>query len=168
MFDNVDNLALAFFTSLVACSILSDSYIVANNFLKNNYIKKRLSYIKKIYKVINAVVRNNYKKDDNGNIVLDEVKVETEDVELVPEEIETNIASTNPFDQDGEKDQPVVLQQINKIDNNNTVNHTEPLKESIPEVDLSHAKPDKSKKKNKTVIKEIILKSQVKKNDCLN
>jgi hypothetical protein len=156
MFDNVDNLALAFFTSLVACSILSDSYIVANNFFKNNYIKKRLSYVKKIYKVINAVVRNNYKKDNDGNIMLDEVKIEPEDVELVPEEADTTRVSTNPFDQECEKDlQPTHLQQINEIDNI-------PVNDHKPDVEQSQVKSEKSKKKNKTV-KEIILKKPSKK-----
>ena len=174
MFDNVDNLALAFFTSLVACSILSDSYIVANNFLKNNYIKKRLSYIKKIYKVINAVVRNNYKKDNNGNIVFDEVKIDSEEVELIPEE-DTNKPSTNPFDQESEKDfnlnssSNLNLQHMNDINNNDNnnnntpLNHNEPKLESISEVDSFQVKSEKSKKKNKTVIKEIILKKPSKK-----
>lgn len=189
MFDNVDNLALAFFTSLVACSILSDSYIVANNFLKNNYIKKRLSYIKKIYKVINAVVRNNYKKDNNGNIVFDEVKIDSEEVELIPEE-EENKVSTNPFDQEIQKETKIDSENINSTKNitnsmplntsNNTTNNTSNISlnknninvndnhlkgESITSVesDSSVLKSDKSKKKNKTVIKEIILKKPSKK-----
>lgn len=185
MFDNVDNLALAFFTSLVACSILSDSYIVANNFLKNNYIKKRLSYIKKIYKVINAVVRNNYKKDNNGNIIFDEVKIDSEEVELIPEE-EENKVSTNPFDQEIQKETKTDSENINSTKNitnsmplntSNTTSNTSLNKNNINvndnhlkgesitsvESDSSVLKSDKSKKKNKTVIKEIILKKPSKK-----
>ena len=50
--DNIDKIALAFFSSLLICSILNDSYSIINNFLKNNYVKNKIDYLKKIYKII--------------------------------------------------------------------------------------------------------------------
>ena len=39
--DSIDNLAFAFFSTLTFCSILSDSYIILNNFLNKNHVKKK-------------------------------------------------------------------------------------------------------------------------------
>jgi len=50
--DNIDNLAFSFFSLLTFCSLLSDSYIIINSFLKNNYVKKKINNIKNISKVI--------------------------------------------------------------------------------------------------------------------
>ena len=69
--DNIDKIALAFFSSLIVCSILNDSYSIINSILKNNYVKKRIDYCKKIYKVIISLSLCNYKKDNDGNIIID-------------------------------------------------------------------------------------------------
>ena len=69
--DNIDKIAFAFFSSLVVCSILNDSYSIINSILKNNYVKKKIDYCKKIYKVIINLSLCNYKKDNYGNIIID-------------------------------------------------------------------------------------------------
>ena len=80
----MDNLAQSFFVGLIFCSLLSDSYIIYNDILKNNYIKKKVNYVKKIYDVVVGISCNNYKNDNNGNIIIDF----------------ENIKSTNPFEED--------------------------------------------------------------------
>ena len=100
--DNIDKIAFAFFSSLVICSILNDSYLIVNNFFKNSYIKKKISYLTKIYKVIVGLSTNNYKNDDNGNIILeiDEIK------------------STNPFDYTSDiNDLELLKKEINTLNN---------------------------------------------------
>ena len=61
--DNIDNIAFAFFSSLVLCSILNDSYIIIYNFLDNSSVKKKINYLKKVFKVIINLSINNYKND---------------------------------------------------------------------------------------------------------
>ena len=39
--ENIDKLAQSFFLVLIFCSLLSDSYIMFENFIKNDYIKKK-------------------------------------------------------------------------------------------------------------------------------
>ena len=39
--ENIDKLAQSFFLVLIFCSLLSDSYIIFENFIKNDYVKKK-------------------------------------------------------------------------------------------------------------------------------
>jgi hypothetical protein len=70
MSDTINNLAFSFFSGLVICSLLSDSYIILNNFLKNNYIKKKIDYYKNIYRIIVGLSLNSFKNDQDGNIII--------------------------------------------------------------------------------------------------
>jgi len=97
MNDNINNLAFSFFSGLVICSIVSDSYIIFNNFLKNNYIKKKLNYCKKIYKIIIGLSFNSFKNDDNGNIIIEDYQKKI----------------TNPFDDEYED----YIEEYEDIDN---------------------------------------------------
>ena len=101
--DNIDKIAFAFFSSLVICSILNDSYLIINDFFKNSYIKKKISYLSKIYKIIIGLSMNNYKKDDDGNIILDT----------------DEIKSTNPFDYNSDdlNDIELLKKEINELNN---------------------------------------------------
>jgi len=102
MSENINNLAFSFFSGLVICSILSDSYIILNNFLKNNYIKKKINYFKNIYKIIIGLTLNSFKNDDNGNIIIEE----------------SENKSTNPFDEDYDDSLDNLLEKINELDTN--------------------------------------------------
>jgi hypothetical protein len=84
--DNIDNLAQTFFVTLVFTSLLSDSYIVCSDFMKNDFIKKKLNYAKKIFNIVTGLSFNKYKNDEDGNIIID------------------NKVSTNPFDIDMTED----------------------------------------------------------------
>jgi hypothetical protein len=83
---DIDKLAQGFFISLVVCSLISDSYITIEKFLKNNYVKKKLNFLNKIYKVVIGITSNNYKNDEEGNIIIDNKK------------LINNKKSKNPFD----------------------------------------------------------------------
>ena len=111
MSENINNLAFSFFSGLVICSILSDSYIILNNFLKNNYIKKKINYFKNIYKIIIGLTLNSFKNDDNGNIIIEE----------------SENKSTNPFDEDYDDSLDNLLEKINELDTN-IINNEEILK----------------------------------------
>jgi hypothetical protein len=86
--ENIDKLAQSFFIVLVFCSVASDSYIFVENLLKNNYVKKKVNYFKKIYKVIRGLTFNNYINDEEGNIVIDENIIENNENNKVAQEIE--------------------------------------------------------------------------------
>ena len=116
--DNIDNIAFAFFSSLVICSILNDSYSVLNNFYKSNYIKKKISYFKKISNVLINLTCNNYKNDKDGNIIIDitknnkEIKVKTiveEPVNVTVEE-PVNVIVEEPVKVDVEEPINVIVE----------------------------------------------------------
>jgi hypothetical protein len=102
MSENINNLAFSFFSGLVICSILSDSYIILNNFLKNNYIKKKINYFKNIYRIIIGLSLNSFKNDDNGDIIIQE----------------SENKSTNPFDEDYDDSLDNLLKKIDELDSN--------------------------------------------------
>jgi len=133
--DNIDKIAFAFFSSLVACSILNDSYLVISNFIKNSYVKKKISYLKKIYKIFINLSFNNYKKDKNGNIIIDDKNIEKISDKLDKNNL-INKISTNPFDDmededfekkeiiDNKTEDPIPINTTeNKIELDNEENH---------------------------------------------
>lgn len=133
--DNIDKIAFAFFSSLVACSILNDSYLVISNFIKNSYVKKKISYLKKIYKIFINLSFNNYKKDKNGNIIIDDKNIEKISDKLDKNNL-INKISSNPFDDmededfekkeiiDNKTEDPIPINTTeNKIELDNEENH---------------------------------------------
>ena len=94
--ESIDRLAQGFFISLIFCSLMSDSYITINNFIKNDYIKKKINYFNKIYKVIVCLTFNNYKDDNEGNIIIEE-NSKSNIVDLDNDSNEYNNKSKNPF-----------------------------------------------------------------------
>ena len=108
--ENIDNIAQSFFLVLIFCSLVSDFYIAFDNFLNNNYIKKKISYCKKVYKVIVGLTFNNYIKDKEGNIIINEKPVEVKPI----------IKSYNPFDDDD--DISLILKNIKEIQEDNEIN----------------------------------------------
>ena len=77
--DTIDSIAQSIFVTLIFCSLVSDSYIMFDNFLKNNYIKKKIHYCNKIYQIIIGLSFNNYKKDKKGNIIISNEEKVTEE-----------------------------------------------------------------------------------------
>lgn len=77
--DTIDSIAQSIFVTLIFCSVVSDSYIMFDNFLKNNYIKKKINYCNKIYQIIIGLSFNNYKKDKKGNIIISNEEKVTDD-----------------------------------------------------------------------------------------
>ena len=49
--EDIDRLAQSFFIVLISCSLMNDSYILINDFFKNNYVKKKINYIKNIFDI---------------------------------------------------------------------------------------------------------------------
>ena len=103
---NIDNIAQSFFIVLIFCSLVSDSYLLFDNFIKNDYIKKKVNYCKKIYKITVDLFLNNYEKDDEGNIIINKKNIKTikskEKNIKKSKNIKDNIElkSKNPFDEE--------------------------------------------------------------------
>jgi len=72
--NDIDNLAQSFFIVLIVCSLMNDSYVVVNNLLNNTYIKKKVNYSNKIYKIAKNMIFNNYEKDKEGNIIINDIE----------------------------------------------------------------------------------------------
>jgi len=145
--DNIDNVAQSFFIVLIFCSVMSDSYILFDNFLKNNYIKKKINYSKKIYKIAHSIFFNNYKKDNKGNIIIGKEK-----------EKENN---KNPFDEDIQEE-PIQEEPIQEEPIQEEPNQKEPIQEEHvceehvceePKLNESIKKPIEKVKKIKNIKK---------------
>ena len=78
--EDIDRLAQSFFIVLISCSLMNDSYILINDFFKNNYVKKKINYIKNICDISYNLAFNNYKNDNEGNIIIDKTNIVTEDL----------------------------------------------------------------------------------------
>ena len=135
--ENIDKIAQSFFILLVFCSLLSDSYIMFNNFLQNNFIRKNINYYKNIYKIIVGVSFNKYKNDENGNIIIENnynVKDEGEDVIDSTDDNEDEIIDN--FDEEIQKDLNKILKKTsysNPFDEESAIinTKTEVLDETI-------------------------------------
>lgn len=130
--DNIDNLAFAFFASLAICSILNDSYTIFNNFLKNNYVKKKLNYCKKIKTVIFGLLFNQYENDKEGNIIIDE-KI-----------------STNPFDEGNNIGENVEIDEDGEVSELSIVNENI----EVSEGNIEDSNEDENEKNNIIILKE--------------
>jgi hypothetical protein len=126
--ENIDKLAQSFFILLVFCSLLSDSYIMFNNFLQNNFIKKNINYYKNIYKIIVGVSFNKYKNDEDGNIIIENnynVKDEGDDAIDSIDDNEDEIIDN--FDEEIQKDLNKILKKTsysNPFDEESTIINT--------------------------------------------
>ena len=149
--DNIDNLAFAFFASLAICSILNDSYTIFNNFLKNNYVKKKLNYCKKIKTVIFGLLFNQYENDKEGNIIIDE-KISTN-----PFDEGNNIGENVEIDEDGEDGEDGEDDEINENVENNEVSILNKNVE-VSEVSIENDNEDdnENEKNNIIILKEEI------------
>jgi hypothetical protein len=110
--NDIDNLAQSFFIVLIVCSLMNDSYVVVNNLFNNTYIKKKVNYSNKIYKIAKNMIFNNYEKDEKGNIIINDIEEK-----LKKNNIEINKSSNNPFDSDNES---IDEENIEKVININT------------------------------------------------
>lgn len=144
--DNIDNLAFAFFASLAICSILNDSYTIFNNFLKNNYVKKKLNYCKKIKTVIFGLLFNQYENDKEGNIIIDKI------ISTNPFDEGNNIGENIEIDEDGEDDED---DEINENVENNEVSILNKNVE-VSEVSIENDNEDEyeNEKNNIIILKE--------------
>ena len=118
--DNIDKIAFIFFSALTFCALMNDSYSLIHNFFKNDYVKKRMNNMNKIKKVFFGLLFNNYKDDEEGNIIIEE------------EDLVKNTNLKNPFDDDDndEDDYDIVDDEdiVNMYVNENKVNTVEELK----------------------------------------
>jgi len=143
--ESIDRLAQGFFISLVFCSLMSDSYITIHNFIKNDYIKKKINYLNKIYKVVVCLTFNNYKDDNEGNIIIEE-NSKNNIVDSDNESIECNNKSKNPFidyDSDDEKEDHIEKIELIKEENEVYIEKTEPIKEKEEEIYIEKTEPIK-------------------------
>ena len=164
--ESIDRLAQSFFMVLVFCSFVSDSYIVFENFLKNNYVQKKLNYYKKLYKVVCGLSFNNYKNDDDGNIIIDDVHVLkdidelSETSSILEENIDANIQNTEKV---VNNEEPLPLSSLKE----KVVDNEEPLPlSSLKEKVLikEDFEQDEYNKKNiKTIKTKKIIKKNIKK-----
>ena len=140
----MDNLAQSFFVGLIFCSLLSDSYIIYNDILKNDYIKKKINYAKKMCDVVVGISCNNYKNDNNGNIIIN-----AEDVGDIKSK------STNPFEEDCDED--IVFNNVF----DNTVKEEVIKEEVIKEAVIKEAVIKEEVIKEEPVIKKEPIKPEV-------
>ena len=101
MTDTIDKLAQSFFLALILCSLMNDSYIIIINFTNNTYIKKKVGYIKNIINIAYNLSFNNFKKDTDGNII-----IETDNYEVL-----SDLGSEDDSDND---DETSIKENINK------------------------------------------------------
>ena len=81
--EDIDRLAQSFFIVLISCSLMNDSYLLLNDFFKNNYVKKKINYIKNICNISYNLVFNNFKNDKEGNIIIDKNNMTSEELNEV-------------------------------------------------------------------------------------
>jgi hypothetical protein len=67
----INHLAQSIFIILSFCSIISNVVICSDKILENNEINKNFKKINNTYTVIKEYFFNNYKEDDNGNIIFE-------------------------------------------------------------------------------------------------
>lgn len=99
--NSIDRIAQWFFVSMITCSVMCDSYISVDKIFKNNYIKKKCNYFKKIYKIIVGLTLNTGEiviEDDDHckKSVYDNSRVNIEKTEKT----EQTEKSKNPFDEE--------------------------------------------------------------------
>ncbi len=155
--DNIDNLAFSFFSLLTFCSVLSDSYIVINNFLKSNEVKKKMNYLNKVFKVVVGLSFKKYKNDEEGNIIIDNENAENpkkynnpfDDIEEISDMEDEN---------DNEKRDKLNIEQSsesNNKSNNETENQIIEKEVSIePEKDIIDNKVENPNTQNEQPIEE--------------
>jgi hypothetical protein len=121
--NDIDNLAQSFFIVLIVCSLMNDSYVVVNNLFNNTYIKKKVNYSNKIYKIAKNMIFNNYEKDEKGNIIINDIE----------EKLKKNKSSNNPFDSDNESIDEEDIIQDNIEDNieDNIQDNTQDITQDI-------------------------------------
>ena len=146
--ENIDNIAQSFFFVLIFCSLVSDSYIVFDNFLKNNYVKKKVGFFKKIYKITVELFCNNYEKDSDGNIIIHRL---TENVNKKVKKNNTLINLKNPFD-----DIYKELEEIKEIVEDSIKEDS--VKEDIDNEEHNNEEHNNEDDFKETIVKEIIVK----------
>lgn len=67
----INNLAQSIFIVLSFCSIISNVVIYSDKILENSEINKNFKKINNTYTVLKEYFFNNYKEDDNGNIIFE-------------------------------------------------------------------------------------------------
>jgi hypothetical protein len=79
----INNLAQSIFIVLSFCSVISNIVIYSDKILENNEINKKFKSINNTYSVLKEYFFNNYKEDNNGNIIF-ENNIEIPDKVPVP------------------------------------------------------------------------------------
>jgi hypothetical protein len=167
---NIDNIAQSFFIVLIFCSLVSDSYLLFDNFIKNDYIKKKVNYCKKIYKITVDLFFNNYEKDNEGNIIINKKNIKTIKCKNIKNIKDTKdniqLKSKNPFDEEYENDiiendiQYNKKIEIDKEHNNKEYNDNEnkefnKIQNKEPE-QIEDKEPEQIEDKEKLIIKKNI------------
>ena len=67
----INNLAQSIFIVLSFCSVISNIVIYSDKILENNEINKKFKSINNTYSVLKEYFFNNYKEDNNGNIIFE-------------------------------------------------------------------------------------------------
>ncbi len=67
----IDEISQSIFFVLSFCSIISNIYIHGEKILENNEINKNFKKINNTYTVLKEYFFNNYKEDNNGNIIFE-------------------------------------------------------------------------------------------------
>ena len=157
MNDYINNLAFSFFSGLVICSLLSDSYIILNNFFKNNYIKKKINYIKNLYKIFISLASNSFKNDEEGNIIIeDENDIK---INLVKNNEENNEENNNEDNDEDNEEESINTDIENFMKENDFLNEENDLEIILKNIDntLKNGKYLKNKTNNNLKKKLIIL-----------
>ncbi len=155
--DNIDNLAFSFFSLLTFCSVLSDSYIVINNFLKSNEVKKKMNYLNKVFKVVVGLSFKKYKNDEEGNIIIDNENAENQKKYNNPFDDMEEISDMEDENDNEKRDELNIEQssESNNESNNETENQMIKKEVSIePEKDIIDNKVENPNTQNEQPIEE--------------
>jgi hypothetical protein len=136
MDNSIDKVAQGFFISLLVCSFINDSYIIIDNLFKNKHVKKKVNHLSHVYKVVSNIAFNNYKNDEEGNIIIDDPSKDEEDNDSIDEEDNKELEELN------EKLNNELIHQEEKIESHESISESpvqekeEQAQESILELHI--------------------------------
>lgn len=165
----INNLAQSIFIVLSFCSVISNIVIYSDKILENNEINKKFKSINNTYSVLKEYFFNNYKEDNNGNIIF-ENNIEIPDKVPVPpdsKKIERDIKEllnyqspppSAPNSKSFKKDIQDFLNSDDEEDDNNikdkNENKNDTIRDAKKEVDDNNLKHYHTQSKNEDKVKK--------------
>ena len=159
MDNSIDKVAQGFFISLLVCSFINDSYIIIDNLFKNKHVKKKVNHINHLYKVVSNIAFNNYKNDEEGNIIIDDSIKDDEDNDSIKDEEDNDSIKDEKDNESPHKEDNKELQELNEKLNNELIYQEEKIEaqESISKLHVEEQSqesqvPEKEEQSEKPIL----------------